>query len=336
MIDQYFQKQDVMRRLIYALIPLFFFAVLLYGWSVLMQTAVVFAGGIATEYFFTRQRGKKISEAVLVTCALYALALPPALPLWITLVGIVFAVALAKEAYGGFGRNIFNPAIAGRLFIFLSFPVPYNAGWIVPASRGPQGFSGLFGTAQAAGVDTVTAATPLALLRTGEIPPLMDLFLGFRGGSSGESSVILILLAALFLVATKTANWKTMVSTFLGALTAAGAFFFGGLIPGLSPASFPGFSAMVPLAAYMMSGSILFVTVFMATDPITAPNKPLAQFIYGLMIGGVSMTVRTLAGFPEGTSFGILVANTFSPFLDEHLPAPKKKTRKIHPAGAAR
>lgn len=334
MLETIFQKQDIMRRVVYSLLPLFLFAILLYGWWVLLQTAVVFAAGIVTEYLFTRRRGKKVTEAVLVTCAIYSLALPPAMPLWITAIGIVFAVALAKEAYGGFGRNVFNVAIAGRLFIFLSFPVPYNQAWIVPATLGENGFSGLFGSAQAAGVDAVTAATPLEVIAGGELPNLMHLFLGFRGGSIGESSILLILLAAAYLLYTKTANWRMMVFTFLGALTAATAFFFAGWIPGMDPATFQGASAFVPLAVYMMSGSILYVAVFMATDPITAPNNPVAQYVYGLILGVVSMTIRTFAAFPEGTSFGILVANTFAALLDEIFP--KKKKKKTAPRRAAK
>lgn len=330
-METIFQKQDIMRRVVYSMVPLFLFATILYGWRVPVQVAVVFAAGIATEYLFTRHRGKKVSEAVLVTCAIYALSLPPALPLWITVVGIVFAVALAKEAYGGFGRNVFNVAIAGRLFIYLSFPVPYNASWMVPATigsatTGSSGLSGLFGSAGAAGVDTVTAATPLARIAAGDMPGLLELFLGFRGGSMGESSILLVLLAAAYLLSTKTANWRMMLFTVLGALVAATGFFLGGLIPGINPASYRGLQAFIPLAAYMMSGSILYVAVFMSTDPITAPNNPPAQFVYGLIIGGVSMTIRALGGFPEGTSFGILVANTFSALLDEIFPKKKKKT----------
>lgn len=141
----------------------------------------------------------------------------------------------------------------------------------------------------------------------------------------GESSTLLILLAATYLLVTKTANWRMMLFTFLGALVAAAAFFFSGLIPGVDPASYPGALSFLPIAVYMMSGSILYVAVFMSTDPITAPNNPLAQFVYGLIIGVVSMTIRALGGFPEGTSFGILVGNTFAALLDEILPKKKKK-----------
>ncbi len=326
-----FQKQDVMRRVIYSLIPIFLFATFLYGWRVLVTTAFVFVLGIATEYVFERSRKKKVSEAVLVTCMLYSLSLPPFTPLWITAVGIIFAVAMGKGVYGGFGRNIFNPAITGRLFIYITFPTVLTTAWMVPALvdlSGGAGLSGAFGTSGAGQIDAIAAATPLAMIRSGEVPNLLNLFLGFRSGSVGESSTLLIMGAAAYLIWTKTANWRLILSSFVGALLFSVIFYFTGLIPGLDPATFDGTGHLVPIAAYMMSGSILYVVVFMSTDPISAPNKHVAQFVYGFVIGSISMVVRTFSGFPEGTSFGIMIGNTFSALFDELSPANKKKKKK--------
>jgi len=317
-----------MRRVLYALTPMFLFATFLYGWRVPVTTALVFFLAIVTEYLFERGRKKKVSEAVLVTSALYSLSLPPQTPLWIAAVGIVFAVAIGKGAFGGFGRNIFNPAVTGRLFIYITFPTVLATAWAVPALIDvTSGLSGPFGTAGVSAVDAVSAATPLALIRSGEIPDLWHLFFGFRAGSVGESSALLILLAGIYLIVTKTANWKMIVSTLLSALVFAVGFYFAGWIPGLDPSGYTGMRHLVPIAAYMMSGSILFVAVFMATDPITAPNKPLSQFAYGFLIGGIAMTIRTFSGFPEGTSFGLLIANTFASLLDEIFPKAKKKAK---------
>ncbi len=333
-----FQKQVVMRRVVFSLIPLFLFATFLYGWRVVVTTALVFALGIGTEYLFERSRKKKVSEAVLVTSALYALSLPPATPLWIAAIGIIFAVAVGKGVYGGFGRNIYNPAITGRLFIYITFPTVLTTAWMVPAMvdvAGAMGLTGAFGTSGQVAVDTITAATPLAVMRSGEMPNLWNLFLGFRGGSMGESSTILIIAAATYLMWTKTANWKFITSTFTSALVFTIAFYFADLIPGVSPSSYSGAGHLVPIAAYMMSGSILYVAVFMSTDPISGPNNPKAQWVYGFLIGGVSMTVRTFSGFPEGTSFGIMIGNTFSALLDELLPKKKKKKQKKQKVAAA-
>ena len=332
-----FQKQDIMRRVIYSMIHVFLFATFLYGWRVLVTTAVVFAFGIATEYVFERSRKKKVSEAVLVTCSLYALSLPPVTPLWISIIGIVFAVAMAKEVYGGFGRNIFNPAITGRLFIYLTFPTVLTTAWMVPAMvdvSNAFATSGIFGTSGMVNVDAMTAATPLAVMRSGEMPNLWNLFLGFRSGSIGESSIILILGAAAYLLYTKTANWKLMLSTFVSALLFTVIFYFADLIPGVSPAGYSGIRHLVPIAAYMMSGSIMYVAVWMSTDPISGPNNPGAQCVYGFIIGGVSMTVRTFSGFPEGTSFGIMMGNVFSALLDEIFPKKKKKKKSAPKASS--
>lgn len=324
-----------MRRVLYALTPMFLFATFLYGWRVPVTTALVFILAIGTEYLFEKSRKKKVSEAVLVTSALYSLSLPPQTPLWIAAVGIIFAVAIGKGAFGGFGRNIFNPAITGRLFIYVSFPTVLTTAWAIPALiDATSGIAGAFGTGGVSSVDAVSAATPLAMMRGGDIPSLLHLFLGFRAGSVGESSVLLIMLAATYLIVTKTANWRMIVSTFLSALLFTVVFYFAGWIPGLDPAAFSGASHLVPILAYMMSGSILYVAVFMSTDPISAPNKPVSQFVYGFIIGGVALTIRTFSGFPEGTSFGLLIGNTFASLLDEIFPKAKKKSKKVKEATA--
>ncbi len=303
-----FQKQVIMRRVLISLAPIFLFSIYLYGWRVPVLVGVVFLFGILTEFVMERTRKKKVSEAVLVTCALFALSLPPVTPVWVAIVGIVFAVFLGKEVFGGFGRNVFNPAITGRAFVYISFPTLLQTTWMVPGSFGTLGING---------VDGVTAATPLEILRgtaEGQVEWL-DLLLGIRAGSIGESSILLIVIAAIYLIATKTANWKLIVSTFVTALAFSAIFYFTGLVD-------------VPPHLYMMSGSIMYVVVFMSTDPVSAPNKPISQWVYGCIIGGVSMLVRTFSGFPEGTTFGILMGNVFASLLDEIFPKAKKKTAK--------
>ncbi|MBN1498660.1 MAG: RnfABCDGE type electron transport complex subunit D [Spirochaetes bacterium] len=293
-----FTKQIMMRRMLFSLIPVFFFASYLYGWRVAALAAVVFTSGILTEYFFEKRQNKKVSEAVLVTCALYTLSLPPAVPFWIAAIGIIFAVFFAKEVYGGFGRNIFNPAIAGRLFIYISFPSVMTGGWMVP---------GNFGT-----IDAVTSATPLETLKAGGSLDLNNLITGIHPGSLGESAVILILAAAVYLIATKTANWKIMFSVLVSAAVTSAAI------------GFLDSSLNINVLQYMLSGSILFVAVFIATDPVTAPKKPASVWIYGMIIGFTAIIVRTYSLFPEGTSFGILLGNTFAPLIDKIFTKVKK------------
>ncbi len=294
----------MMRRVLYALAPILLFSLYLYGLRALLILAFVFAAGIVTELLFMKTRGKKVSEAVLVTCALYGLSMPPGVPVWIAVVGIVFAVLFGKCVYGGFGRNIFNPAITGRLFVYMSFPSYMTSAWL-PA--------GNFGLNKA---DALTSVTPLGMMRAGELPGLPSLLTGIHPGSIGESAVILILLGAAYLIYTKTASWRIMISTTGSFLILSGGLFYLGLAP-----DFP------PLQG-MLSGSFLFVMVFMATDPVSAPKKPQAQYFYGLLIGTVTALVRIFSLFPEGTSFGILMGNTFASLIDEYAKAPPKKAVK--------
>lgn len=279
--------------MIYSLIPIMIFSIYLYGLRSLLIHLVVFTAGIATEYLFMKTRGKKVSEAVLVTCALYALSMPPMVPLWIALIGIVFGILFGKCIFGGFGRNIFNPAIAGRLFVYISFPSFMTSAWKVPGRFGREA------------LDTVSTATPLETMRNGALPELKSLLLGVRSGSLGESAIILIVLAAVYLIYTKTASWRIILSSFSSFILLSIILFFAGV-----PSSFPPTEAL-------LSGSVLFVIVFMATDPVSAPKKNQAQIIYGILIGSVTCLVRTFSLFPEGTSFGVLMGNTFASLMDE-------------------
>ncbi len=300
----------------YSLIPIFAFSILLYGWRSLTITATVFLFGILSEYIFTKPRGKKVSEAVLVSCALYALSMPPAVPLWIAAIGIIFGVVFAKNIFGGFGRNIFNPAIAGRLFVYVAFPDGMQRSFIEPWKPGmPWNFG--FGTS----VDTATAATPLMDMKEGIAPDLLDLITGFRMGALGESVIILIVLAGIYLIYTKTASWKIMISTLLSFSAVTIALWAAGISPAGSSMPFP------PIAS-MLSGSLLFITVFMVTDPVTAPKKPGSQWVFGIVVGGVSAAIRIFSLFPEGVSFGLLIGNTFASLLDEWFPSAKKKVKK--------
>lgn len=294
-----FQKQPIMRKVLYALLPIVLFSVWLYGPRVALVLAISLVTGILTELAFEKKKGGKVSEAVLVSACLFALSMPPAVPLWIVVIGMAFAIFMAKEVFGGFGRNIFNPAIAGRLFVYISFASLLAASFYAPGNFGAAAGS-LFGK-----VDALTAATPLAIMRDGGSIPLLQLLIGNRSGSIGESSTILIVLAAIYLIATKTAQWRLILSTLLGGFGLSAALFYGGVASALPPAG-------------LLAGSFLFITVFMATDPVSAPKKPLAQWLYGLLIGFVVAIIRTFsASFPEGTSFAVLFSNTFASLFDK-------------------
>ena len=309
-----FQKQLMMRRVLYSLAPVWGFSVWLYGPRVVAATAVSLGLGVLTEYLYERRRGGKVSEAVLVTCALYALSMPPAAPLWIVGTGIVFAVFTAKMIYGGFGRNVFNPALAGRLFVYISFAATLGRSFVPSGAFGAR--AGNFLGAP----DALSSATPLAVMRSGGSVPLTDLIAGLRDGAIGESPVVLIALAAVYLVATKTASWRIIVSELAAGGALASVLYFAGVKEALPPAS-------------LLAGSFLFVAVFMGTDPVTAPKKPASQWAYGALIGFVAIVIRTFSAFPEGTSFAVLIGNTFASLIDE-IVAGRKQPRDAKPEEA--
>ena len=284
------QKQPIMSKVIYSLIPIYLFSLYFYGIYLVFLTVIVFVSGFFTEFIFEKIKGKKVSEALFVTCLLFTLSLPPKTPWWVAMIGIIFGVIFGKEIFGGFGKNIFNPAILSRLFIYLTFPNQMK-GFIKSINFGLT-------------VDSITAATPLKMIKAGESISTIKLLLGFNPGSMGEGFVILILLALIYLVVTKTASWQIIVSTIASA---------GLLTVFLDLINIPNdFSSI----NYMLSGSLLFVAVFMATDPVSAPKKNISRWIYGSIIGFTTIIIRTFS-FPEGTSFAVLLGNTFASLLDE-------------------
>ncbi|MBL8965558.1 MAG: RnfABCDGE type electron transport complex subunit D [Spirochaetaceae bacterium] len=299
-----------MRRVLLGLAPIALHAVWLYGLRALALAATTFALGVLAEWLFERKRGGKVSEAVLVTCALYSLALPPRTPLWIAAVGILVAVILAKGVYGGFARNVFNPAIAGRLFVYISFATVLNQRYSAPGGFG-------FGAA-----DVVASATPLARMRAGEAVGLWDLLLGNRAGAVGEGMILLVAAAAIYLLATKTASWRIILAEIASAAALNAALYYGGA------------RGALPMES-LLAGSFLFVAVFMGTDPVSAPKKPGAQFAFGALIGASVVAIRTFSAFPEGTSFAILLGNSFASFFDEIAARAKEAKAARTAAGAA-
>lgn len=312
-LSKYFMRQKMMDKVLIALIPLYLMAIWLYGWRVLVILAIVTAVGIAAEYWISRVingEKAKVTEACLVTCALYTLTLPSTVPFWIAIVGILVALILAKGAFGGFGQNVFNPALVGRCFIYICFPVQMTTTWMTPFTSLPGGFAHFTG-----GVDAVTTATPMILHNTqGIITPYLNLFLGNVGGSMGESSALLILLMGLFLVVTKTASLKIMVSTVLSGLLFSAIFFLTGN------------SVADPLFS-ILSGGFLFAAVFMATDPVSAPRNEKAKIAFGALIGFVAIFIRTFSLFTEGIMFAVLIANAFGPLLERNIKDWEKRSK---------
>lgn len=297
-----FMKQPMMRKVLYALAPIILASVYFFGWRSLLLIIVSVLFGTLAEWTFKRKSKKPVTEAVFVTAVLYALTLPPATPFWVAAVGIIFGVVFGKEAFGGFGRNVFNPALVGRAFVYVSFPKFLTTEWNMPAT----GLLGGFGTYLTPPVDALSTATPLITFRsTGQLAEYVDIALGRVSGSLGETSAVLIILAGIYLIYTKTASKETMGGVLLGYLAMSTAFF----AMGVSQVPHPLFG--------LFSGGLLFGTVFMATDPISSPKSVEAKWIYGILIGAVTVIIRGFALFAGGIMFAILIGNTFAPILDE-------------------
>jgi Na(+)-translocating NADH:ubiquinone oxidoreductase B subunit len=263
---------------------------------------VSYVAGAIVEVTFAVIRKEEVSEGFLVTGFLFPLIVPPGLPLWMVAVGVAFGVLVGKEVFGGTGRNLFNPALVGRVFLALGYPQAMTSNWIQPGT-GTWGRLAHLGSSSIA--DAVTSATPLVLGKAGNYGSLLDLFLGRVTGSAGETSALAILVGGLFLVGVGIANWRTVLSlltTFI-VLTA--------VLHAAAPAS------VGPVWFNLFSGGILFGAFFMATDPVTGPVTQKGHYFYGFIIGAVTILIRSFSGFVEGMMFAILFGNICAPLIDE-------------------
>lgn len=297
-----FMKQPMMRKVLYALTPIVLASIYFYGLRVLTLLIVISFFGALSEWLFVRKTTKKITEAVFVTAILFTLTLPPSTPYFIGIIGIVFGVIFGKMVFGGFGKNPFNPALVGRAFIYVNFPKFLTVQWNEPAS----GLLGGFTKYMTPTVDAVSSATPMMLYRSsGETLPLAKAFLGNISGSIGETSALLIILAGLYLIYTKTAAKETIISVLLGFLGMNSLLYL------------LGFAEVPPPLYGLITGGILFGAVFMATDPISSPKTFEGKIVYGLLIGIVTVIIRGFALFSGGFMFAVLIGNTFAPIIDE-------------------
>lgn len=289
----------MMIKVIYGLLPCFLGSVYFFGLRSVAVALVVLLFGVAVEAAFTIPQGKPVTSAVFVTCLIFSLSLPPTIPLWMAAVGIVFGVVFGKMVFGGFGYNVYNPAMVGRCFVYITFPVALTNRWVAPFAAPAGGFLGWSPPA-----DAISSATPLQLLRTGGDLPLSHLFWGNISGSFGETSAVLILVGGLFILYTKVAPWRLALSCLLGGFITAWL---------LHAAGVPGVPNPITL---LLAGSFLFGALFVVTEPISGPKTKPAQWIYGFTIGGLIIVLRRYSNFPEGVMFCVLFMNTFVPIMD--------------------
>jgi len=287
-------------RVCWALTPIALASIYIFGWRALVLLAVASLFGIASEALFTFREGKPVTSAVFVTCMIFTLSLPPTIPFWMVIVGIVVGVVIGKMAFGGFGQNIFNPAMVGRCFLYITFPIQLTNSWVEPMWGGLGGF-----LHWANPVDVLVRATPLVNLKQGGTASLSHLFVGNIPGSLGETSAFLILLGGTFIIYKKAASWRLALSCLLGGTLVVG------VLHGL------GFPTVPNPVSAVLSGSFLFGSAFVATEPISGAKTKAGQWIYGGAIGGLTMVLRGFSNFPAGIMFATLIMNAFVPLLDQ-------------------
>ena len=288
-----------MSLVIVALIPVTLASVYFWGLRVLAVIAVSYIFGGLVEVAFAITRKKEIHEGFLVTGLIFPLILPPTLPLWMVAVGVMFGVLFGKEAFGGTGRNIFNPAIVGRIFLSIAFPKIMTTYWQLPFSGGLGGFL------HYQNIDAITSATPLTIFKNqGIITAYKDLLLGFNTGCIGETFRIGIIAGGLFLILVKIVDWRIPLAYLFTVV----------IFPLLSNHILH--TKFAPPLFQILSGGLLLGAFFMATDPVTSPFTKPGRWIAGLLLGIFTVLIRGLSGYVEGVMFSILLVNAFGPLID--------------------
>ena len=272
----------LMLDVILALLPTTAAGIAFFGWPALWTVLTCVVSAVATEALCRRAMGREQTVgdlSAVLTGLLLALNLPAGLPLWMAAAGSVFAIAIAKQVFGGLGMNPFNPALAARAFLLISFTGPMTT-WLKPFWwRSPE---------------AMTTATPLA---TQEFPGFADLFLGMMPGCIGEVSAMALLVGAAYLLVRRVITWHIPVA-FL-ATCAVCALVLGG----------------APVHVQLLSGGIVLGACFMATDYVTSPASAKGKLIFGCGCGLLCMLIRRFGAYPEGCSFAILIMNAFAPLI---------------------
>ena len=309
-----------------ALIPAFICSVIFFGWGAIIVTAVSVAACLIFEYliqkYLLRQNPTIWDGSAIITGVLLAFNLPVSIPLWIVAIGALVAIGVGKMSFGGLGNNIFNPALVGRVFLLISFPVQMTT-WPTP-----QGF---------ATTDAVTGATPLAIVKaalasngteaasgaTAQGPQSVseilaahgitvpDMLYGNMGGSLGEVAAIALLIGFAYMLLRKIITWHIPVAIFATVIV------FTGILHLANPEQFAG-----PLF-HLFTGGLMLGAIFMATDYVTSPMTHKGMWIYGIGIGVLTVLIRVFGSYPEGMSFAILIMNGLTPLIN-HSCKPQK------------
>ena len=303
-----------MLLVILALLPAYVVSVVEFGWGALITALISVAACMLFEWLITRFMLKEPSHlddlSAILTGLLLAFNLPSNLPWWIVVIGALAAMTLGKMSFGGLGQNLFNPALVGRVFLLISFPVQMTT-W-----PRPLGFVGSY-------VDAETGATPLYylkdMIKSGDsslisnLPSLSDAFLGAMGGSLGEVCALALIIGGIFLICTRVITWHIPVSIILTAALFA-------VVTGLVGALPEGMCTCQYVLYTLLTGGMMLGAFFMATDYVTSPMTGWGKIIFGIGIGLIVMVIRTWGAYPEGMSFAILIMNACVPLLNRIRP----------------
>lgn len=303
-----------MLLVIAALMPAYVISVAAFGWGALITTAISVAACVLFEWliakFLLKQKPTICDCSAVLTGLLLAFNLPSNLPWWIVVIGALVAIGVAKMTFGGLGQNLFNPALVGRVFLLIAFPVQMTT-W-----PRPMGFHTSY-------VDAETGATPLALMKQivkggdnsviNQLPELWDMFAGWIGGSLGEVCALALLIGGIFLIIMRVITWHIPVSILATVALSAAVTGWCGALP-------EGITTLQYVAMSLCTGGIMLGAFFMATDYVTSPMTGWGKIIFGIGIGLIVIVIRTWGAYPEGMSFAILIMNACVPLLNHIRP----------------
>lgn len=291
--------QKIMACVLVALLPEVVAGTVFFGFRALAVVLFSVLGCVFFEALFQKITGQKIVVANLsaaVSGVMLALVLPSTVPLWMVFIGDFVAMVIAKGLFGGIGSNVFNPALTGRAFLFISFPAAIGATWFDPNMSHAEKWDG------------ITSATVLSQIKAGTLEhfDFLQFFIGNRAGCIGETSILLILISFVFLLVAKIIDWRAPVAM-VGTVVVC--TFVAGLSAGIS-------SAVYDVGITLLTGGLIFGATFMVTDYATAPVTKPGRLIFGAGAGLITFLVRKFGGYPEGVMFSILIMNAVVPFLN--------------------
>ena len=285
---------------IIALVPALLVGFYYFGLGAIIVTLTAVIASVAFEYLIQRFIFKTETSigdgSAALTGLLLAMNLPSNLPIWIIIIGALVAIGIGKMTFGGLGNNPFNPALVGRVFLLISFPVQMTS-WPIPTPM-----AGTY-------LDAETGATALALMKShaGEVPSMIDMLIGRMGGSLGEVSALALLAGLVYLLATRIISWHIPVSILVTVLV------FTGILHWSNP------EVYATPSMHLLSGGLLLGAIFMATDYVTSPMNSRGMLVYGVGIGIITVVIRVFGAYPEGVSFAILIMNAFTPLINTYI-----------------